>query len=325
MKMAKVFVGAVLLAFYAAAQVKAPQPPISLDVLVEGLGDSYLIEVATLIEQIQRRGIDFDLGNQLGPILSAARKGNRDPVQVATLVTACLRACQDCRARFLTPMTVEEMKTLRDWRFTPKAVTQEARIRGVMNIEISEAAANVLRDAGASEELVHLLVPDDKVPTFPLAGYKTLALKRAEEYDPSAPEGWIKINTELPANSQSEFVFKHNGLFAKIIKGGEPKDLGAYFNKPAPRDTSVELIKWVPSLESGEDEKRSVLNGLLKPKPKPKNAPVVEVSCLSAAADGRNAFRILITNKEPSPQQYSFQLRWKVLPAQKVPNAPQTK
>jgi hypothetical protein len=298
------------------AQGKPLLPPVSFDVLVEGLGDPDLDVIPALIEQIESRGIDFDLGDQLGGILSAASKAKRDPNQVAALVTACLRVCQDCRARFLAPMTTEELKTLLKWGFTPEAVLQEARVRGVKDVQISEPAANVLRDAGATEELVNLLVPDDKIPAFPLVGYKTLVLKHAEQYDPSAPEGWLKVATELPANNQSEFVFKHNGLFARSIKAGEPKDLGSYFNKPAPRNTGIELVDFKYGFESVGDEKRGVVTALLKPKPK--NASLIEASYLEAGPDGRNAFRILITNKEGIPQQYSFYLRWKVRTAQKT-------
>ena len=56
----------------AGAQIKQAEPRVSVDVLVEGLGDPDLIEVPALTQEIQRRGIDFDLGKELGTILAAA-------------------------------------------------------------------------------------------------------------------------------------------------------------------------------------------------------------------------------------------------------------
>ncbi len=289
-----------------AAQIKAPELPIALSPLLKALAAPDLIDVPELTERIQRRGIDFDLDQQLGEILAAAFKGKRDPKQVEALVTACLRGCQNCRARILAPLTKEELKTLLQWRFTPEAILLEARTRGVKDVEISATAANELRAAGANEDLVNLLVPDDRIPIDPLPGFKALSLKRAEEYDLSAPEGWLKITIELPKKSESEFIFKHNGLFAKAKSGGEPVGFGAYFNKPAPRNTDEKSIKHEVGVDNTDE--RSLLARKLTPKTKPE----VKLSYVLADAEGRNAFRFVITNKDTSPQRCSVYLRWKV-------------
>ena len=139
-------------------------------------------------------------------------------------------------------MSLEELQTLLK-RFTPEAVFREVRARGVTGLEMSEGTANVLRASGAKEDLIAFLIPDDKIPTIPLvAPYKTALLKRAQEYDPAAEEGWLKISAELAPGSQSEFIFKHNALFVKPVLGEEPKELQAYFNKPAPRNKTAEFI-----------------------------------------------------------------------------------
>jgi hypothetical protein len=318
MRLRNVILGCVLLTVCAVAQTEQAEPRVSLNVLVEGLGDPDLIEVSALTQEIQRRGIDFDLGKQLGAILAAATKGKRDPEQVADLVMACLSACQDCRARFLAPMTSDELLARLKSGFTPASVLREVQARGVKDLDDSEAAAHMWRSKGATEELVNLLLPDDKIPSFPLVGYTALTLKHAEEYDPGAPKGWLKITAQIPANSQNEFVFQHTALFVRAVKGAEPTDVIAYFNKPAPRNTTVDLVDFNSGLEGGPaaEEKRGGLLGLRKGKAVV--APVIEASYMVGRDDSRNAFRVVLTNKDTSPQQYSFYLRWQVLITPKV-------
>ncbi len=304
------------------AQVTPPAPRVSLSVLLEGIGDPDLVEIPTLIQEIQRRGVDFDLSKQLTAILSAASKGKRDPEQIAALVMACLDACQDCHARMFAPLTTEELKTLLKSGFAPGTIFQEVRARGVKDLEISEPAANMLRAAGASDELVAYLVPDDKIQLPPIVGYKPLPLKHAEEYDPSASEGWLKIAAELPSHSESEFIFKQTGLFVQVKKGDEPTSLSAYFNKPAPRNTPSELVDFKLDLEgpAGGDDKRASFLGLQKGKTKGKaKAAPAEATYLVAGADGRNAFRILLVNEEATPQPYALSLRWRLLTTPKAP------
>jgi len=298
---------------------QSPSPgPVTLEAVRQGLANPDFIEVPLLTEQIQIRGIAFPLGaQQLGDILQAAGQGKRDPRQIASLILTCFARCQDCRAGILSPMTENELKNLIKWGFTPPAALQEARVRGVKDLEISESEAHVLHEAGASDELVRLLIPDDKVPTIPLAGYTVLTLKRAEDYDPTAAEGWLKVTAELPPNSQSEFVFKHTGLFVRAVSGGDPTDVGSYFNKPAPRNTAAGLVDMRCTLENLGDEKRIPQKG----KSKTKETPVIESSYLGADSDGRQAFRIVLTNKEISARPYSFTLRWRVLTTPKTSTA----
>src|ERR1700676_2188157 len=125
MKLWTVISGCVLVTVCGIAQTRQGEPRVSLDVLVEGLGDPDLVEVPVLIQEIQRRGIDFDLNKQLGAVLSAGAKGKRDPEQMAILVTSCWDACELCRARFLAPMTTEELKNLLKSSLGPQAVFQE--------------------------------------------------------------------------------------------------------------------------------------------------------------------------------------------------------
>ena len=285
----------------ATAQV-APEGRVQFDGILRELID-HVLEVKDLTGKVQTNGIEFDLNNKtLAEILAAATKGNADPIQVAELINACLRACQDCRARLLAPMTVDELKTLINWGFAP-------------NLEISEGAANLLRKAGANEELISLLIPDDKLPTFPLAGYQTMALQHAEEYDANATEGWLKVTIELPGNSQSEFIFKHTGLFVRATRGDVAKDLGCYFNKPAPRSTDATTIEQRTDL--AEVDKKTGILGARKHK------LTVEASYLAADPDGRNAFKIVVVNKDATSQQCSFKLSWHVLTKPKTLTPPE--
>jgi hypothetical protein len=307
---------------------KPLEPPLTLDVLTEGLRDPVVVDVPGLTREILARGIDFNLGKQeLGALLNAAANGKRAPDEVAALIAAAQDNCQKCRARFLTPLSLEELLTMLRRGHDDAVLLQEVKTRRVKELDVSEGTANVLRAAGAKDALVAFLVPDDKVPTIPLIGYNTVELKHAEDYDPTAPEGWLKVMAELPAKSTSEFVFKHNGLFERAMSGEEPTTLGAYFNKPAPRNVDIDHLDFTSNLESGEivggDEKRSGgLLGKVKGKPKNENAkdaPVFEVAYLDGDRDGRHAFRILLANKQRSPQQYSFTVRWRVLTAPKAP------
>jgi hypothetical protein len=303
------------------AQVKALEPPLSLDVLTEGLSDPVLAEVPGLTKEVLARGIDFDLNQKLAVILTAAAEGHRAPAEVAALIAAALDNCQKCYARFLAPLSSEELLTLLKRGHDNDILLQEVKARGVKDLEISEANANVLRTAGANEELVNFLVPDDKVKIGNLIGYQPFELKHAEDYDPSASEGWLKVTAEIPANSTSEFAFIHNALFGRAVKGGEPTVRSAYFNKPAPRHTDFAHIKFTPSLEGGEatggEEKRSGgFLGIGKGKSKDekaKDAPSLDVAYPSEDRTGRNSFQITLANKQSTPQEVSFMVRWTVL------------
>ena len=296
--------------------------------MLTALSDPGIAEVPELRGAIQRNGIRFDLSNEvLGRILSAGNQGKRDPQEMAALIVAALNACQDCRARYFTPMSLEELETLLK-RFTPEAVFREVRARGVTGLEMSGATANVLRAAGAQEDLIAYLVPDDRIPTIPLvAPYKPVALKRAQEYDPAAKEGWLKISMVLPPGSQSEFIFKHTGLFIKTTGGAEPTDIQAYFSKPAPRNKTAEFIDIEcglgdPELACGPeslDEKRGTWVRSVLPKKGKNKKFLAEYTYVAPDADGRAGFQIAVDNPEKTAQKYSVDLRWRVLDAPKPP------
>ena len=301
----------VLLLTPVAAQQKRAALPVKLGALVDNLQDSeQTVKVPELIAAIQHQGIAFDVQDkELSDLLAAGARGKRESNEMAALILACLQVCQNCRSRILSPMTKDEVKTLLHLGFSQEAILYEVRVRGLKDMEISEPAAFELREAGASAELVSALVPDDKVPTVPLAGYETLVLKRAEEYDPKAEEGWLKITAESAPASQTEFIFMHTGLFARAIQGSLPKDLAAYYNKAAPTNVAEESIDLKRNIEA-VDEKGVAVG----PSRKRKQAPpsLIEVSYLGAGSDGRNAFKIVVANKDGIPQRFSFNLRWRV-------------
>src|SRR5258708_22964661 len=210
----------------------AAKKPMALDDLIEFLAASDIVKVSELTKVVQDNGISFDMGDQqLGTVLAAADTGQRDPNEVAVLINACFQACQNCRARSIAPLTKEELRTLITWGFEPDAIFKEAKARGVKDVEISEASAKELKELGVKDDLIALLVPDDKLPAIPLEGYKAVLLN-PERYDPAAPEGSLKVTTEIPPRGQSEFVFKHTALFVRAVNGAEPKVLSSYFNKP---------------------------------------------------------------------------------------------
>jgi hypothetical protein len=319
----------VLLLSASASSGQAPVArPYSLPDLIEGIANPDFAEIPELTGLVQSRGIDFDLGDQeLGKIIDAGTRGKRDPREMAALIEAALNACQDCRARFLTPMSLEELKTLLK-RFTPEAVFREVRARGVTGLEMSGATANVLRESGATEDLIAFLIPDDKIPTIPLvAPYQTAPLKRAQEYDPAADQGWVKITAELAPNSQTEFIFKHTALFLKTVQGAEPKDIQAYFNKPAPRNKTSEFVDIEcgledPDLACGQevrDDKRGTWVRSVLPKKGKNKKFLAEYTYVAPDDDGRAGFQIAVANPEKTAQKYSVYLRWRVFDAPKPP------
>jgi hypothetical protein len=321
MRVPGIFLVSVLPLICAEAQVQGVEPPVDLDVLVEGIGNPILTDVPSLTKEIQSRGINFDLDNHLTQILRAGVNGKRDADQMATLVEACLQACQDCRARYLTRMTKEDLITLKRLRFSPEAILYEAKVRGVDGIEKSEIAATELRAAGFSEDLVNLIVPDEQIPIGALDGYTQLPLQRAAEYDPSATEGWLRVTAELPPTSESEFKFKHNGLFVKALKGAEPKILSCHFNKPAPRDKKVELVDVKQRGLEAWDEKHKTAYAIDLDK-KVKGKPPMEVTYLEAGTDHRNVFRIVVRNSsDHSQQRFTFYFSWEVLRTPKTSSA----
>ena len=300
---------------------------IALQDLLDALADPEVAKVPQLSDSILRNGIQFDLKDEvLGKILEAGRQGKRDPKELAALITVTLDVCQECRARYLAPLSLEELQTLLK-RFTPEAVYREVRARGVTGLEMSAATANVLRAWGAKEDLIAFLVPDDKIPTIPLLPpYKVASMKPAQGYDPAAKEGWIKISAELAPDSQTEFFFKHNALFVKPLQGDEPKEVQAYFNKPAPHNKTSEFIDAECGLESPaiqcgqevKDEKKGGLRSVL-PKNSKTKSPAIEYSYAAPDGDGRAGFQIAVTNPEKTAQKYSVYLRWRVLDSPKPP------
>lgn len=309
-------------------QAPAADPRNVLQDLLTALSTPGIAEVHELRDAIQRNGLQFDLTDDvLGRILSAGIQGKRDPREMAALVTAAINACQDCRARVLTRMSAEELQTLLK-RFTPEAVFREVRARGVSGLQPSEATQNMLRAWGAKEDLISFLIPDDKIPTIPLvAPYKTALLKPAQEYDAGADEGWLKFSAELPPNSQNEFIFKHNALFVKTSQGAEPKEIQAYFNKPAPRNKTagyidIECGLETPALVCGpevQDDKRGTWVRTVVPKTGKNKAFLVEYSYVAPDADGRAGFQIAVANPDKTAQKYSGYLRWRVFIAPKPP------
>jgi hypothetical protein len=307
------------------AQPPALQP-VTLEQMTDLLANRDFAEIPEIEGLVRQHGIAFDVETELPKILEATAKGERNPTEVAALLRTSLKACQACRARALEPLTVEDIKLLRTWRFSDAAITQEGRIRGVKGLEISEPAANELRAAGATDDLISFLMPDDQMPTIPRDGYQPLELRHAEEFDPSAANGWIKVDVNLPANSQSEFVFVHTGLFVEALKGDLPIDVTAYFNKPAPRKVPEELVDYDSRLDdldaAAVDEKRSGFPlGIGGRKPKPVD-PGTKAVHYSEEADGHNAFVFQLGNNGTVPQHFSFALRWQVLTAPKEKPAP---
>ena len=320
----------VLLAIFSLAMLAA-QPAdtrIVLQDLLDALADPEVAKVPELSDSILRNGIQFDIKDDvLGRILDAGRQGKREPKEMAALITTALNACQECRAHYLTPLSLEELQTILK-RFTAEAISREVHARGVNGLELTPATANVLREWGAKEDLITFLVPDDRIPTIPLQPpYVAAALKRADEYDPEAKEGWLKISAELAPGSQSEFIFKHNALFLKSVTGPEPKDVQAFFNKPAPRNKTAEFIDIECGLESpaiacgqeARDEKRGSWVRSVLPKNSKNKTPLVDYTYVAPDGDGRAGFQIAVANPEKTAQKYSVYLRWKVLESPKPP------
>ena len=317
---------------FCVGQAQTQLPPVALDGILRGIENPDLADVPDITAVVRMQGIAFDLGQEeLQAILAAGNKGRRNPVEMAAFIEACWNVCQRCQARLLAPLSMEELLAKLKRGHDNDLLLQEVRARRVKDLDVKDGStANVLRAYGANDALVAFLVPDDKIPTIPLIGYNTLQLKHAEDYDPAAAEGWLKVTAEFPAKSTSEFVFKHNALFVRALTGGAPTNVGAYFNKPAPRNVPNERLDFTSNLDgaevSGSDEKGSGGTGKGKPKDqKKKDAPVLEVAYLGGDNEGRQAFQIRLANNQTTPEEHSFMVRWRVLTSPKAPAPTLTK
>jgi hypothetical protein len=306
----------ILLIFCGISLGQTPKGALAFSDFMAALENPDYVQIPELIDAIKSRGIAFELSEQsLGSIISNAAKGNRDAYQVAALILACMQACQDCRGRALAPMTRDELKTLMTWGFSRSSILEEARVRGVQGLEVSATTAEELRKDGADDDLINLLMPDDKMATKPPEGaFKQLALRRAEGYNPSSPKGWLTITADFPAKSQSEFIFKHNALFVRATTGDEPTvDLDASsFKKTTPRNTSADLVDFHVTSDS-LDQQKSVFGV------SPALKPIADYRPAEEDPDGRNAFRIQVANKLTKPQRCVISLDWTVRATPKSP------
>jgi hypothetical protein len=103
--------------------------------------------------------------------------------------------------------------------------------------------------------------------------------------------------------------------------GGEPKDIQAFFSKPAPRNKTFEFISIECGLESPEgacgpetfDEKRGTWVRNVAPKKGKAKTSLLEYTYVAPDGDGRAGFQIIAANPEKTAQKYSVNLRWRVL------------
>jgi len=299
-----------------------------LEVLRDGLADPQLVnQISVLTDTVRRDGIRFDVGGrELGILLGAAIVGKRDPNEVAEFVVACLAACEQCRSRAVAPMTKEEIKKLTEWKFSEESILAQARARGVKEVEPSAAGVAALRESGASDRLIQLVIPDDRLVAPPISGYRQLALKHAEEYDVTAERGWLKVTAKFPASGYHQFYLRHTSLFYKPVESEEISEVGAYFNQPVPRSTSTELLDFkavFDPLPSPPPQtaaaKPSRFRGKAAPAPKLEPSPTIDAYYEPQSPGGFNQFRIVIRNEGAPAQYYTFKLSWQVLTTPKPP------
>jgi hypothetical protein len=282
--------------------------PLTLKGVVDLLSQKDYVQVREIEEQVLMRGIGFNVDEgSIAQILNAGTLAAREPKEMASLVVACFRVCSNCRAQAIQPMTLGEIASLRAWGFPAGAIDREVRVRRIADLPLSRESADRLRKLGLAEDLIALLVPDDRIPVALPEGYKAFNLRRAEEYDAAAPDGFLKVVVELRANSKCDLIFKHNSLFAKSLNGQPPVELSAIFSKPTPRPEELDSIEFHSGLEDYKEESGGMF-GMGKKKESP-----LEAAKIPAGPDGRTSFRMTLTNSSAArDQRFSLYIRWRV-------------
>jgi hypothetical protein len=129
---------------------------------------------------------------------------------------------------------------------------------------------------------------------LPADGFKPMHLEKAPDFDPQAKSGKLIIKAEI--DEVGEFAFRHNALFAKSIRGSEPRNLGCSYTAFGPFSDSDP--SW--TVEQIRDPKAK----------KPKKAPIISERKFIDPS-GRPSLVVSVNDVEPGKHEYELVVSWK--------------
>ncbi len=239
--------------FHLLLRGQATEPPVSVEEIVKYISVPGLAKaVEQTIEAVKLNGLGFELNEKtLGEVLAAATKGRRSPVETSKLILQIMQACADCRNRYFGPLSKDQLLSLlnnKKFRLPAHIILQEVQLRGIKDTPKSMEFVEELKLAGASPELIDLVVPDDELEIPTPAGYTREPLLRATNYDRKLVRGVLLLRIKIIG--RIEFYFKHNSLFTKTQAHNDKKlaskveVLSSTFTSPVPRTEGVAQLTY---------------------------------------------------------------------------------
>jgi hypothetical protein len=276
--------------FVSISSSQEKKEPLSLDAVKASL-EINEFKVAEIVNAIDLAGIDFKLDEtNLTVLLDAAKKAGRPSSEISAVFSHLVKACRTCRDMFWAPLSPED---LLDWvKKSPVQALDELKVRGSQPLPTAVDFIEQLRGAGAPPELIAIVEERQQIPAPD--GYKPMRLEKAPGFDTLATSG--KLVLDIEADGEVEFVFRHNALFFKTIRGADPKNLDCTYTAFGPVADSPR--DW--SLEGGQTGKKAK---------KGKEAVITRKDI--SDSDGRRALVVNIKNVDPGVHEYQLALNWK--------------
>ena len=290
-------------------QVTEPrEPAVSVEEIVKYISVPGLPKaVEQTIEAVKLNGLGFELNEKsLSDILAAAAKGRRSPIETSKLVLQIMQACADCRNRYFGPLSKDQLLSIlnnKRLRLPPHIILQEVQLRGTKDTPKSFEFVEELKLAGASPELIDLVVPDDELEIPVPIGYKREPLLRAPNYDRKLSSGVLLLRIKIIG--KIEFYFKHNSLFTKALAHNDKKlaskveVLESTFTSPVPKTEGGAQLTYEDLERRGGSRN---LFGQKKVEKDPKTPIAVEQS------DG--GFRFSVNEPDKEPHTYDIRVAY---------------
>ncbi len=250
----KIILGTVFFHLLLKGQVaEQREPPVSVEEIVKYISVPGLAKaVEQTIEAVKLNGLGFELNEKsLADVLAAAAKGRRSTTDTAKLVLQIMQACADCRNRYFGPLSKDQLLGLlnnKRLRLPPHIILQEVQLRGIKDTPKSMEFVEELKLAGASPELIDLVVPEDELEIPTPIGYTREPLLHASNYDRKLVSGVLLLRIKIIG--KIEFYFKHNSLFTKTLAHNDKKlpskveVLASTFNSPVPKTKGMAFLTY---------------------------------------------------------------------------------
>ena len=147
--------------------------------------------------------------------------------------------CTECLNRYFGAFNRTQLLTyVRDNNLRPQIALQRVLLRGTKDIPKTLEFVQELKKAGASPQLIDLVVPADEIPLPTPAGYKPEVLVHELGYERRLTTGFLHVIVKVAG--QMDFIFQDSALFTKVVQGtdksGQSKVLKGTITTPLPRN-----------------------------------------------------------------------------------------